>query len=206
PHVRFLVTSRGQPKPLCYDVPLGSKLRLLAEPSSEFSMNGELSLYGGKGFKQIALHYKTDHRMLLSTTEVQYSDGQTPVKYLWGQQATKHGTDSVSVILRNNEVDITMGSVRIVVLLHKRDGDVFLWPAVRQPPQGSSVQGILGKTRVQYEQLPPSRIKIKDQETRADLSTVTDYRRASAPSVDCWLVPLKFVLQGELSEFTVTQL
>lgn len=52
-------------------------------------MNGELALYGGKGFKQIVVHYKTNHKLIISTTEINYSDGQNPVKFLWGQPLTK---------------------------------------------------------------------------------------------------------------------
>uniref|UniRef100_A0A3B4CBT5 Uncharacterized protein n=2 Tax=Pygocentrus nattereri TaxID=42514 RepID=A0A3B4CBT5_PYGNA len=205
-YVRFLVASSHQPKPLCYDVPVATKLSLLSDPSSEFSMNGELKLYGGKGFKEIAIHYKTDHLLTLNTSEIRYSDGQNHVKFVWGQQPTKYERDSVSLILKNDEVDVTMGTVRVVFLLHKEDGDVFLWPAVHQLPKGVSLQGILGKTDVQYEELPHSWIRINVQGVPADMSTATDYGRASAPSVDCWLVPLWFVLQGELSDFTVSQL
>ncbi|KAL7843748.1 hypothetical protein AOLI_G00252600 [Acnodon oligacanthus] len=205
-YVRFLVTSSRQPKPLCYDVPVETKLRLLTDPSSEFSMNGELSQSGGKGFRKIVLHYKTNHHLTLSTSEIHYSDGQNPVKFVWGQQPTKYETDRVSLTLKNDVVDVTMGTVRVAFLLHKEGGDVFLWPAVRQLPKGVTLQGILGKTDVQYEQLTQLRIKIKDQEVQAEADTATDYRRASAPSVDCLLVPLRFVLQGKLSDFTVSQL
>ncbi|XP_072521674.1 inter-alpha-trypsin inhibitor heavy chain H3-like isoform X5 [Salminus brasiliensis] len=204
--VRFLISSSSQPKPLCYDIPLASKIRLLADPSSQFSMNGELTLYGGKGFKQIAIHYKTNHHLTISTSGINYSDGQNAVNFVWGQEPTKHEADSVSVILRNNEVDVTIGSVRVVFLLHKEDRDVFLWPAIRQQPKHGSLQGILAKTDVQYEKLLGSRIKINNQEESASLSTATDYRLHSAPSVECWLVRLQFALQGELSDFTVSQL
>uniref|UniRef100_A0A3B4BWU8 Laminin G domain-containing protein n=1 Tax=Pygocentrus nattereri TaxID=42514 RepID=A0A3B4BWU8_PYGNA len=207
-YVRFLVASSHQPKPLCYDVPVATKLSLLSDPSSEFSMNGELKLYGGKGFKEIAIHYKTDHLLTLNTSEIRYSDGQNHVKFVWGQQPTKYERDSVSLILENDELNVTMGTVRVVLLLHKEDGDVFLWPAVRHLPKNVTLQGILGKTDVQYEQLTESQIKIKDQPLRAEVlrSNATDYGRTSAPSVDCWLVPLPFVLQGKLSDFTVSQL
>ncbi|KAL7843749.1 hypothetical protein AOLI_G00252610 [Acnodon oligacanthus] len=208
--VKFLVTSTGQPKPLCYEISLATKLRLLTDPSSEFSMNGELSQSGGKGFRKIALHYKTNHHLTLSTSEIHYSDGQNPVKFVWGQQPTKYETDSVTLILGNDELNVTMGTVHVVFLLHKEDGDVFLWPAVRHLPKNVTLQGILGKADVQYEQLTQSRIKIKDQDqglqAEAIRSSATDYGRASAPSVDCWFVPLMYVLQGELSDFTVSQL
>ncbi|KAL6464274.1 hypothetical protein MHYP_G00265910 [Metynnis hypsauchen] len=205
---KFLVTSTGQPKPLCYEISLATKLCLLMDPSSEFSMNGELSQHGGKGFREIAIHYKTNHLLTLNTGEIHYSDGQNPVKFVWGQQPTKHETDSVSLILGNDELNVTMGTVRVVFLLHMEDGDVFLWPAVHQLPNNVTLQGILGKTDVQYEQLTQSRIKIKDQKILIEGVRInaTDYGRASAPSVDCWLVPLQFVLQGKLSDFTVSQL
>lgn len=52
---------------------------------------------------------------------------------------------SLSIFLRGNELDITMGSVRVVLLLHKKNRDAFLWPVVHQQPKNANVQGILGK-------------------------------------------------------------
>lgn len=52
---------------------------------------------------------------------------------------------SMSIFLRDNELDITMGSVRVVLLLHKKNGHVFLWPSIRQQPKNGSTKGILGK-------------------------------------------------------------
>ncbi|XP_036414972.1 inter-alpha-trypsin inhibitor heavy chain H3-like isoform X5 [Colossoma macropomum] len=137
--VRFLISSRDQPKPICYNLPAASKLRLLMDPSSDFSMNGELST---KGFKQIALHYKTDYSLMLNTSHILYHDGLNNVMFLWGQEPSKHETDSVSLILRNDEVDVTMGTVRVVLFRHKKDGEMFLWPAVQQQPNHVSIQGI----------------------------------------------------------------
>uniref|UniRef100_A0A3B1JXI9 Inter-alpha-trypsin inhibitor heavy chain 3 n=1 Tax=Astyanax mexicanus TaxID=7994 RepID=A0A3B1JXI9_ASTMX len=203
--VRFLISSSGQSKPLCYDVPSASKLLLLKDLSSEFSMSGKLT-QSGTGFDQIALHYKTDHHLSVSTADIIFSDGQNTFMLLWGQELTVHQADGVSVILRDSELDVTLGGVRVVILLHKEGGNVFLWPAVRQQPKHDSLQGILAKTSLQYEELPGFIIKISDQEEAASLSTAKDYRLSSAPSVGCWLVRLQFALQGELSDFTVTQL
>ncbi|XP_049327477.1 inter-alpha-trypsin inhibitor heavy chain H3 isoform X27 [Astyanax mexicanus] len=203
--VRFLSSSSGQSKPLCYDVPSASKLLLLKDLSSGFSMSGELT-QSGTGFDQIALHYKTDHHLSVSTADINFSDGQKAFRLVWGQVPTVHQADGVSVILRDSELDVTLGGVRVVILLHKEGGNVFLWPAVRQQPKHGSLQGILAKTSLQYEELPGFIIKISDQEEAASLSTAKDYRLSSAPIVGCWLVRLQFALQGELSDFTVAQL
>uniref|UniRef100_A0A3B4DP91 Inter-alpha-trypsin inhibitor heavy chain 3 n=1 Tax=Pygocentrus nattereri TaxID=42514 RepID=A0A3B4DP91_PYGNA len=196
--VRFLISSLDQPKPVCYDLPAASKLRLLTDPSSDFSMNGELST---KGFNQIALHYKTDYSLMLNTSHILYHDGLNDVMFLWGQEPS-----NVSLILRIEEVDVTMGTVRVVLFRHKKDGEMFLWPAVQQQPNHVGIQGIFGKNNLEYEELPGSVIKIKDQDVKATWSTAADYRRSSAPVLGCWLVPYKSVLQGELSDFTVSQL
>ncbi|KAL7843745.1 hypothetical protein AOLI_G00252570 [Acnodon oligacanthus] len=201
--VRFLISSLDQPKPVCYDLPATSKLRLLMDPSSDLSMNGELST---KGFKQIALHYKTDYSLMLNASHILYHDGLNNVMFLWGQEPSKHETDSMSLILRNEEVDVTMGTVRVVLFRHKKDGEMFLWPAVQQQPNHVNIQGIFGKQHLEYEESSGSVIRIKDQDMKATWSTATDYRHSSAPVLGCWLVPYESVLQGELSDFTVSQL
>lgn len=51
-------------------------------------MNGQLESFGGEGFSQIAIHYKTNHHLLLNTTEMIYNDGQKTVKFSWEQDLT----------------------------------------------------------------------------------------------------------------------
>uniref|UniRef100_A0AAR2LTN8 Inter-alpha-trypsin inhibitor heavy chain 3 n=1 Tax=Pygocentrus nattereri TaxID=42514 RepID=A0AAR2LTN8_PYGNA len=196
--VRFLSSAPDQPKPLCFDLPATSKLRLLMDPSSNFSMSGMLS---SKGFRVIALQYKTNHNLELSIGGIHYYDGLNTVTFLWDQKPTNHETDGVAVILRKDELDVTMGTVRVVFFRHKKDGKKFLWPVVQQQPKNVNIQGIFGKNSLKYEELPGSVIKIKDQEVKATWSTATDYRCSSAPVLGCWLVPYTFVLQGELSDF-----
>lgn len=53
--------------------------------------------------------------------------------------------NSINLILRANEFDVTLGNIRVVILLHKKNGGVFLWPAVWQQPKGVTLSGILGK-------------------------------------------------------------
>ncbi|MCI4389937.1 hypothetical protein PGIGA_G00116830 [Pangasianodon gigas] len=199
--VRFLISA--QPKQICYDTPVGQKLRLLLDHSSDLSINGQLS---DEGFKIIAIHYKTA-KLLVSPAKSVYTDGENTVTFVWGQpDPDSHESDSVSIFLRSNELDVTMGTVRVVFLLHKKAGDVFLWPVVHQQPKNANIQGILGKTDLQFEELSGSKLKIKDQEVEAFWSSAIDYRFPAAPSVECWLVPFQSALQGELSDFTLSQL
>ena len=51
---------------------------------------------------------------------------------------------SLTVIRRDKEVDVAAGDTRIVILIHEKDGDKFLWPVLRQQPSDNNVTGILG--------------------------------------------------------------
>ncbi|XP_056128457.1 inter-alpha-trypsin inhibitor heavy chain H3-like [Rhinichthys klamathensis goyatoka] len=205
---RFLLPAAGQSKPLCFDVPAPQKLRLLQDSASEFSMNGQF-MTRQQGFIQIAFHYKTNHHLTINTRSIRYQDGQNQVEFLWDQEPTQHNTEGVSLILRRNEMDVTMGNIHVVILLHKKNGEVFLWPAVRQQPKDVSLRGILGKAEALYEEVRGSQtptLKIMDQEVKASLEDVTDYTLPSTPVIRCWLVPFQAVMQGDISDFTVTQL
>uniref|UniRef100_A0A673FTR8 Inter-alpha-trypsin inhibitor heavy chain H3-like n=1 Tax=Sinocyclocheilus rhinocerous TaxID=307959 RepID=A0A673FTR8_9TELE len=205
---RFLLPVVGQSKPLCFDVPVPHKLRLLQDSASEFSVNGE-SMTGQNGCRKIAFHYKTNHHLTISTTSIRYHDGQNHVEFLWGQEPTQHNTEDVSLILRTNEIDVTMGNIRVIILLHKENGDVFLWPAVQQQPKDVKLTGILGKTDASYEEIQGSQtptLKINDQEVSASWVDATDYRLSSKPVIKCWLVSFYAAMQRDISDFTVTEL
>ncbi|XP_067288169.1 inter-alpha-trypsin inhibitor heavy chain H3-like isoform X6 [Pseudorasbora parva] len=205
---RFLLPAAGQSKPLCFDVPVPQKLKLLQDSASEFSMNGE-STTRRKGFKKIVFHFKTNLHLTINTRSIRYRDVQNNVEFLWDQAPTQHNTEGVSLILRSNEVDITLGNIRVVILLHKKNGEAFLWPAVRQQPKDVSLMGILGKAEASYEEVQGSQtptLKIMDQEVKASLEDVTDYTLPSTPVIRCWLVPFQTLMQKDISDFTVTQL
>lgn len=53
-------------------------------------MNGQRESFGGEGFSRISIHYKTNHHLLLSTNEINYTDGQETVKFSWEQDLTHH--------------------------------------------------------------------------------------------------------------------
>ncbi|KAK7119155.1 hypothetical protein R3I94_021113 [Phoxinus phoxinus] len=115
---------------------------------------------------------------------------------------------SVSLIRRGIEMDVTMGNIGVVILLHKKD-EVFLWPAVWQQSKDVGLTGILGEADIKYEEIPGSQtptLKIKDKEVKTSWVMVRDYRLPSAPVVGCWLIPFPVVAQRELSDFTVSQL
>uniref|UniRef100_A0A672QQ77 Inter-alpha-trypsin inhibitor heavy chain H3-like n=1 Tax=Sinocyclocheilus grahami TaxID=75366 RepID=A0A672QQ77_SINGR len=103
---RFLLPVVGQSKPLCFDVPVPHKLRLLQDSASEFSMNGE-SMTGQNGCRKIAFHYKTNHHLTISTTSIRYHDGQNHVEFLWGQEPTQHNTEDCGENGLNGDLLVT---------------------------------------------------------------------------------------------------
>uniref|UniRef100_A0A9J8A369 Inter-alpha-trypsin inhibitor heavy chain H3-like n=1 Tax=Cyprinus carpio carpio TaxID=630221 RepID=A0A9J8A369_CYPCA len=205
---RFLLPVVGQSKPLCFDVPVPHKLRLLQDSASEFSMNGE-SLSEQNGFHQIAIHYKTNHHLIISTKSISYHNGQDNVEILWGQELTQHNTDGVSLVVLENEMNVTMGNIGVVIISHKKDGVMFLWPAIWEYPKDVNLTGVLGKSDISYVKTNGSQtptLKMKDKEVKTYLETVSDYRLHSTPTRECWLVPFQAVMEAEISDFTVTQL
>ncbi|XP_073681475.1 inter-alpha-trypsin inhibitor heavy chain H3-like isoform X2 [Garra rufa] len=205
---RFLQPVVGQSKPLCFDVPVPHKLRLLQDSASEFSMNGE-SLSEQNGFHQIAFHYKMNHLLIVSTKSISYRNGQDNAEFLWGQEKTQLDTDGVSLVVLENEMNVTMGNIGVVILSHKKDGVMFLWPAIWEYPKDVSLTGILGKGDISYEETKGSQtltLKINNKEWKTSLETVSDYRLHSTPVRECWLVPFQAVMEAEIADFTVTRL
>ncbi|XP_031424240.1 inter-alpha-trypsin inhibitor heavy chain H3-like [Clupea harengus] len=204
--VRFLMTAEGQSLPLCFDIPAGHSVRLLQDPTSGLSMNGELTSEGGNGFQRIIIHVNASMTIEFDTVKITVKDGQDTVSFMWTDKDADHTTDSLSLIIRDNEADITMTTIRAVILLHWQDGKSFLWPAVRKRPSENAIPGIMGKLPVAYEEIQPAKLRIQGQEVDATSDSAKDYSIKAAPQVRCQLVELKFALQGELSEFTVLQL
>lgn len=137
-------------------------------------MNGKLMSAVGMGFKKIVIHTKANHHIEVDKNKIRLTDGQSTVSFLWTQTPTNHSTDrygtvqifgaqlktfdsapviraqfvpvscSVSLTLRNNEVEVSAQSVHVLILLHHMDGDRFLWPAVKQRPLNTALVGIMG--------------------------------------------------------------
>ncbi|XP_062401347.1 inter-alpha-trypsin inhibitor heavy chain H3-like isoform X2 [Sardina pilchardus] len=202
--VRFLMAAEGQSLPLCFDIPAGHIVKLLQDPASGFSMNGQLMSEGGNGFQKIIIRVNADKYIQFDTNWITIKDGLLMQSVTWTD--SDHTSDSMIVIIRDSEADITVENIRVVILLHLQDGKRFLWPAVRKRPSEHEVPGIMGKLPVAYEEVKPSKLRIQGVEVDASSDSAGDYNIKAVPRVKCQLVDLKSALQGELSDFTVHQL
>ncbi|XP_013987448.1 inter-alpha-trypsin inhibitor heavy chain H3 isoform X1 [Salmo salar] len=204
---RFLLPAEGQALPLCYDIPVALSLRLLLDPNNELSMNGQLGQSASAGYRKIVIHYRSDQHIELDTTGITFNDEQNTTYFSWSPKIN-HKTDSVSLILRDKEMDVNIASTRVVIMLYKRNGITFLWPVLRQRPTGDNIIGIMAHPPVAYEEVQGITMKLKIQDKEVDVSrdSAVDLSVRSTPTVACWLMPLQSALQGELADFTVTQL
>nr|XP_055040836.1 inter-alpha-trypsin inhibitor heavy chain H3-like isoform X9 [Misgurnus anguillicaudatus] len=205
---RFMLAADGQSKPLCFDVLLHHKLRLLEDSSREFYMNGE-SQTTKTGFSKIAFHYKKTHNLTITTNSISYRNDQDNIDLLWGQNFTLSYTDGVDLIITCNKINVSMGDFSVSVLLHKNDGGVYLWPAVQQYPQDGSPTGIFGKYNISYEkahEFNNPTLKIMDKNVNATWVYLKDFTKHSTPNVHCWLVPFDDVMNRKISDFIVTQI
>uniref|UniRef100_A0A667YEA3 Inter-alpha-trypsin inhibitor heavy chain 3b, tandem duplicate 1 n=1 Tax=Myripristis murdjan TaxID=586833 RepID=A0A667YEA3_9TELE len=164
-----------------------TKNRQQAIIKAELSVNGELDSTAYSGFRKIAIHYKSDQHIEFDTTGITVRDGQSVKFFHWGQDHTSVGR---CLIMRDKETDVSAGDARMIILLHERKGEKFLWPAMRQFPSGNSTDGLLKWAFLSFL-------------CRAD---AVDYSISATPSQQCWLVLPRSVLQRELSDFIVTQL
>ncbi|XP_073732381.1 inter-alpha-trypsin inhibitor heavy chain H3 isoform X17 [Misgurnus anguillicaudatus] len=205
---RFMLAADGQSQPLCFDVLLHHKLRLLEDSSREFYINGE-SQTTRRGFSKIAFHYKKTHNLTITTNSISYRNDQDNVDLLWGQNFALSYTDGVDLITTHNKINVSMGDFSVSVLLHKNDGGVYLWPAVQQYPQDGSPTGIFGKYNISYEkahEFNNPTLKIMDKNVNATWAHVKDFTKHSTPNVHCWLVPFDDVMNRKISDFIVTQI
>uniref|UniRef100_A0A667YM38 Inter-alpha-trypsin inhibitor heavy chain 3b, tandem duplicate 1 n=1 Tax=Myripristis murdjan TaxID=586833 RepID=A0A667YM38_9TELE len=166
----------------------GSRQGKMHPQLMKLSVNGELDSTAYSGFRKIAIHYKSDQHIEFDTTGITVRDGQSVKFFHWGQDHTSVG--STTVIMRDKETDVSAGDARMIILLHERKGEKFLWPAMRQFPSGNSTDGLLKWAFLSFL-------------CRAD---AVDYSISATPSQQCWLVLPRSVLQRELSDFIVTQL
>ncbi|XP_006783399.1 inter-alpha-trypsin inhibitor heavy chain H3-like [Neolamprologus brichardi] len=203
---RFLLKAEKQTIPVCFDVRGAVLLKLLHHPSGELFVNGELDSVTNGGFNRIVIHFKSDQHIEIDTKEVAVRDGQT-VTHHTGQNITTAG--SVTVIVRNKEIDIGAGDMRLVILVHEENGQKFLWPVLRQHPSANNTQGLLVLEPVVYEeghQVPVTKLTIKNQEIDVTSDSIVDYSFVSPLTMTCWLMSAESALQRPLTDFYVAQL
>ncbi|XP_029287202.1 inter-alpha-trypsin inhibitor heavy chain H3-like isoform X6 [Cottoperca gobio] len=202
---RFLIKTENLSLPLCFDVTGDVRLKLLHHPNRELSVNGQLDSVTFGGFQRIVIHFKTDLSVEVATNEITVREGQSMSRHS-GQTYFTNGR--LTVIRRDQEIDVADGDTRIVILIHVKDGEEFLWPVLRQQPSDNT-EGILALKPAVYEevqQTPSTKLKIKDLEIDVTRANAVDYSIVSPPTIDCWLMSAEFALQRSLDDFIATQL
>ncbi|XP_029683196.1 inter-alpha-trypsin inhibitor heavy chain H3-like isoform X2 [Takifugu rubripes] len=201
---RFIWNPTDGSVPLCFDIPV-SRLKLLHYPNIELSINGELNSEAHKGFSTIVIHLKGDLHIEVDSRQIMVREGETETRHTGEERFT---VGSATVIRRDKEVDIMIGDVRIVILIHLLEGKEFLWPVLRQRPSDSSVTEILALQPVDYEELQqlPKKLKIDNQEIEATRMTVLDYSLTSPQVIDCWFTSVEDALRKPLHQLTVAEL
>ncbi|XP_056885921.1 inter-alpha-trypsin inhibitor heavy chain H3 isoform X2 [Takifugu flavidus] len=201
---RFIWNPTDGSVPLCFDIPV-SRLKLLHYPNIELSINGELNSEAHKGFSTIVIHLKGDLHIEVDSRQIMVREGETETRHTGEERFT---VGSATVIRRDKEVDIMIGDVRIVILIHLLEGKEFLWPVLRRRPSDSSVTGILALQPVDYEELQqlPKKLKIDNQEIEATRMTVLDYSLTSPQVIDCWFTSVEDALRKPLHQLTVAEL
>ncbi|KAM4582904.1 inter-alpha-trypsin inhibitor heavy chain H3-like [Fundulus diaphanus] len=204
---RFLMKTVNYTFPLCFDVIGGVNLKLLHHPSTELYINGVFdSTTTNSGFKKIVIHVGADHHIEVDPEGISLRHGQSTTRHT-GQDRITVGRFTVTRL--SNEIEFADVDVRVSILLHRKDGNNFLWPVLRQSPSAGDTVGLLALDQIQYEvvhQNSQAKVKMTDTETNVQRSTAFDYRINSPTEVDCWLIAADFVIPMPLREIIVAQL
>uniref|UniRef100_A0A674NV81 Inter-alpha-trypsin inhibitor heavy chain H3-like n=1 Tax=Takifugu rubripes TaxID=31033 RepID=A0A674NV81_TAKRU len=171
------------------DKPKEGKILYLHANKQGLSINGELNSEAHKGFSTIVIHLKGDLHIEVDSRQIMVREGETETR--------------ATVIRRDKEVDIMIGDVRIVILIHLLEGKEFLWPVLRRRPSDSSVTGILGKW---IEKLFTSLFFNEIVLVPPVTMTVLDYSLTSPQVIDCWFTSVEDALRKPLHQLTVAEL
>ncbi|XP_026203017.1 inter-alpha-trypsin inhibitor heavy chain H4-like isoform X2 [Anabas testudineus] len=202
---RILLKAENQSLPLCFDVPGNTYIKLFHHPSDELSVNGLLDSVANRGFKIIGIHFKNNQYIEIVTNGINVQAGQGVTRNP-GQDLV---TADITVFGRDKEFDVAVGDTRMVILVHEKDGNKFLWPVLRQRPSDDRVDGILALKAAVYEEVqqsPSTKLKIRDQEIDVTRSSAVDYSISIPPTLDCWFMSAESALQRRLDDFTAAQL
>ncbi|XP_061583174.1 inter-alpha-trypsin inhibitor heavy chain H3-like [Cololabis saira] len=203
---RSMLKTESLSPPVCFDILGALLLKLLHHSTRELYVNGELDSVTNGGFKNIVIHAKSDLHVKVNAEGIDVRQGQS-VTHHTGQELITVG--SVTVIRRDNEIEVAAEDVRMVIYVHDKDGNKFLWPVLRQKTSANNTEGILALKPAVYEEVQDqhsTKLKISDQEISATNSTAVDYSIASPLEMRCWLVPADVILQRPLNDFLVPHL
>ncbi|XP_077459029.1 inter-alpha-trypsin inhibitor heavy chain H3 isoform X2 [Stigmatopora argus] len=204
-HIRFLQPAETQSIPLCFDIPGEIILKLFHLPNG-VSVNGELD--ETNGFKKIVIHYETVGKITVYTSNLTIEYGHQGASRLWpGGPPWEITFGSATVIIRE-EVDIKIGGMRLIILLHRITGDQYLWPVLMERTADDNAEGILAQKPAVYEELHQAnpQLKINNQEVSADRIPIMDKGFIPQRANLCWLVPFETALQAQLGDFILQNL
>uniref|UniRef100_UPI0037E95826 inter-alpha-trypsin inhibitor heavy chain H3-like n=1 Tax=Semicossyphus pulcher TaxID=241346 RepID=UPI0037E95826 len=202
---KFLLKTENQSLPLCFDIFGDVHLKLLHHPSRELSVNGELDSVAYGGFKRIVIHV-AHHDITVETQLIVVREGQNVSVYIEKDKVITVG--SATVIRRDREIDVAVGDMRMVFLIHGKNFNQFLWPVMRQMPTDTNVTGLLALKPAVYEEVQqsPPKLMIDNKEIDVARHQGVDYSIATALILDCWLMTAESALQRPLNEFIVADL
>ncbi|XP_061583170.1 inter-alpha-trypsin inhibitor heavy chain H3-like isoform X2 [Cololabis saira] len=203
---RFLLKTESPSPPVCFDVSGTVSLKLLHHPTRELSVNGKLDSVTNAGFRKIVIHAKSDVHIEVKPVGVDVRQGQSETRHT-GEDVITAG--SVTVIMRDSEIDVAAEDVRLVIYIREEKGKKFLWPVLRQKTSADNTEGILALKPAVYDEVQDqhsTKLRINGQEISAANSTAVDYSIASPLEMRCWLVSADVILQRSLNDFLVSQL
>uniref|UniRef100_A0A3P9JRH3 Uncharacterized protein n=1 Tax=Oryzias latipes TaxID=8090 RepID=A0A3P9JRH3_ORYLA len=203
---RLWLKSDFPSRPLCFDISGTVLLKLLHHPSRELYINGELDSVTNGGFKKIVIRVGSDQRIEVDAEGITVQQGQNVSRHV-GLDPIRSG--SATIIRTEKEIDIEAEDIRLIIYIHQKDGEHLLWPALRQIPSESNMDGLLVLKSVAYEisQLTPLiKVKINESEVEVTSATTTDYSLGSPRFMECFHASADHILPKPLSDFLVKQL
>ncbi|XP_072308416.1 inter-alpha-trypsin inhibitor heavy chain H3-like [Eucyclogobius newberryi] len=202
PTQRFLLRPEKVALPLCFDLPTAIDVKLLHHPSRGLDIKGIIGTEENAGFTQLRIHVQSDIYIEVDTESISVKEGQNVTRY---SEQTQITAGSVTVIMRDKEIDVSVGDIRFVILVHEISGRKFLWPVFRQMPLDDQAEGILVYNNGHYEEGEnmgtTSSIKVQGKEIDAGRSSAVDYSLPVPVTVDCWLLSAQSVLQRPSTDF-----
>uniref|UniRef100_A0A3P9K135 Zgc:112265 n=1 Tax=Oryzias latipes TaxID=8090 RepID=A0A3P9K135_ORYLA len=203
---RFWLKSDFPSRPLCFDISGTVLLKLLHHPSRGLYINGELDSVTNGGFSKIVIRVGSDQRIEVDAEGITVQQGQNVSRHV-GLDPIRSG--SATIIRTDKEIDIEAEDIRLIIYIHQKDGEHLLWPALRQIPSESNMDGILALKSVVYEisqQSPLIKVKINESEVEVTSATTTDYSLGSPRFMECFHASADYILPRPLSNFLVKQL
>ncbi|XP_078803051.1 inter-alpha-trypsin inhibitor heavy chain H3-like isoform X4 [Oryzias latipes] len=203
---RFWLKSDFPSRPLCFDISGTVLLKLLHHPSRELYINGELDSVTNGGFSKIVIRVGSDQRLEVDAEGITVQQGQNVSRHV-GLDPIRSG--SSTIIRTEKEIDIEAEDIRLIIYIHQKDREHLLWPALRQIPSESNMDGLLALKSVVYEisqQSPLIKVKINESEVEVTSATTTDYGLGSPRFMECFHASADHILPRPLSNFLVKQL